>query len=144
MESHFYQTEQLELPRIGQALVFEYQAKGYQTQQFGNPDQLTVQLKKEDTLRAITGFNKALTVSLQRVSGGTLVQVGAQDWTDQLAVGAVGLVLHPLLVTAAIGAVSQNNVVHDITLSIDNQIRQQQPNAQMGIPPFPPTGPASL
>ena len=64
MESHFYQTEQLELPRIGQALVFEYQAKGYQTQQFGNPDQLTVQLKKEDTLRAITGFNKALTVSL--------------------------------------------------------------------------------
>ncbi len=144
MESHFYQTEQLELPRIGQALVFEYQAKGYQAQQFGNPNQLTVQLKKEDTLRAITGFNKALTVSLQRVSGGTLVQVGAQDWTDQLAVGAVGLVLHPLLVTAAIGAVSQNNVVHDIILSIDNQIRQQQPNTQMGIPPFPPTGPANL
>ena len=144
METHFYQTEQIELSRIGQALVFEYQAKGYQAQQFGNPSQVTVQLKKEDTLRAITGFNKALTVSLQRVSGGTLVQVGAQDWTDQLAVGAVGLVLHPLLVTAAIGAVSQNNVVHDIILSIDNQIRQQQPNAQMGIPPFPPTGPASL
>ncbi len=144
METHFYQTQQLELPRIGQALVFEYQAKGYQVQQFGNPEQVTIQLKKEDTLRAITGFNKALTVSLQRVSGGTLVQVGAHDWTDQIAVGAVGIVLHPLLVTAAIGAVSQNNVVHDILLSIDNQIRQQQPNAQMGIPPFPPTGPAVL
>ena len=144
METHFYQTQQLELPRIGQALVFEYQAKGYQAQQFGNPDQVTIQLKKEDTLRAITGFNKALTVSLQRVNGGTLVQVGAQDWTDQIAVGAVGLVIHPLLVTAAIGAVSQNNVVHDVVVSIDNQIRQQQPNAQMGIPPFPPTGPASM
>jgi len=144
METHFYQTQQLELPSIAQTLVAEYQAKGYQVQQFGNPEQVTIQLKKEDTLRAITGFNKALTVSLQRIQGGTLVQVGAQDWTDQIAVGAVGLVLHPLLVTAAIGAVSQNNVVHDILLSIDNQVRQQQPNAQMGIPPFPPTGPANL
>ncbi|GAC1667433.1 MAG: hypothetical protein NVS9B9_27720 [Ktedonobacteraceae bacterium] len=144
METHFYQTQQLELPRIAQAIVFEYQAKGYQVQQFGNPDQVTVQLKKEDTLRAITGFNKALAVSLQRINGGTLVHVGAQDWTDQIAVGAVGLVIHPLLVTAAIGAVSQNNVVHDILLLIDNQVRQQQPNAQMGIPPFPPTGPAGL
>ncbi len=144
MQTNFYQTEQLELPRIGQALVLEYQAKGYQVQQFGNPNQITIQLKKEDTLRAITGFNKALTVSLQRMSGGTLVQVGATDWTDQVAVGAVGLVIHPLLVTAAIGAISQNNVVHDILLSVDNQIRQQQPNVQMGIPPFAPTGPVAL
>ncbi len=144
METHFYQTQQLELPRIGQALMFEYQSKGYQVQQFGNSEQVIVQLKKEDTLRAITGFNKALTVSLQRINGGTLVHVGAQDWTDQIAVGAVGIVLHPLLVTAVIGAVSQNNVVHDLLLSIDNQIRQQQPNAQMGIPPFPPTGPANF
>ena len=144
METHFYQTQQLELQRIAQALVFEYQAKGYQVQQFGNPEQVTIQLKKEDTLRAITGFNKALTVALQRINGGTLVQVGAQDWTDQIAVGAVGIILHPLLVTAIIGAVSQNNVVHDVLLSIDGQVRQQQPNAQMGIPPFPPTGPANF
>jgi len=114
METRFYQTQALELPTIGQALVFEYQAKGYQAQQFGNPEQVTVQLRKEDTLRAITGFNKVLGITLQRINGGTLVQVGAQDWTDQIAVGAVGLVLHPLLITAAIGAVSQNNVVHEV------------------------------
>ena len=86
-------------------------------------------------MRAITGFNKALGVSLQRLNGGTLVKVGAQDWVDQLAVGAVGLVLHPLLVTAAVGAISQNNVVHDVLTSIDLQVRQQQPSAQMGVPP---------
>ncbi|GAC1650879.1 MAG: hypothetical protein NVS4B12_21130 [Ktedonobacteraceae bacterium] len=140
METRFYQTQELELQSIGQALVFEYQTKGYQAQQFGNPDQVTVQLKKEGTLRAITGFNKALAISLQRVNGGTLLQVGAQDWTDQLAVGAVGLVLHPLLVTAAIGAVTQNNVVHEVLQSVDNHIRQQQPYAQIGIPPSPLTG----
>lgn len=144
METRFYQTQALELQRIGQALVFEYQAKGYQAQQFGNPEQVTVQLHKEDTLRAITGFNKVLGVTLQRSNGGTLVQVGAQDWTDQIAVGAVGLVLHPLLITAAIGAVSQNNVVHEVLTSIDNQVREQQPQAQMNIPPYPPTGPANL
>lgn len=144
METRFYQTQALELPTIGQALVFEYQAKGYQAQQFGNPEQVTVQLRKEDTLRAITGFNKVLGITLQRINGGTLVQVGAQDWTDQIAVGAVGLVLHPLLITAAIGAVSQNNVVHEVLTSIDNQVRQQQPQAQMNIPPYPPTGPSNL
>ena len=144
METRFYQTQTLELQSIAQALVFEYQAKGYQAQQFGNPEQITVQLRKEDTLRAITGFNKVLGITLQRINGGTVVQVGAQDWTDQIAVGAVGLVLHPLLITAAIGAVSQNNVVHEVLTSIDNQVRQQQPQAQMNIPPYPPTGPANL
>ncbi len=42
METHFYQTQQIELPQIGQALVFEYQSKGYQAQQFGSPDQVTI------------------------------------------------------------------------------------------------------
>jgi hypothetical protein len=135
METRFYQTQNVDLQRIAQAIIIEYQAHGYETQQFGNVEQVTIQLKKESTLRAITGFNKALGISLQFLNGGTLVKVGAQDWVDQLAVGAVGLVLHPLLVTAAVGALSQNNVVHDVLITIDQQIRQQQPSAQMGVPP---------
>jgi len=94
-----------------------------------------IQLKKESVLRSITGFDKALGISLQRLDNGTLVKVGAQDWVDQIAVGAVGLVLHPLLITAAIGAVSQHNVVHDLLNSIDRLVRQQQPQVQLGIPP---------
>lgn len=135
METRFYQTQEVDLQRIAQALVFEYQAHGFEAQQFGTPEQVLVQLKKESALRAITGFNKALGISLQKVSGGTLVRVGAQDWVDQIAVGAVGLVLHPLLITAAVGAVTQENVVHDVLNFIDRQIREQQPNAQMGVPP---------
>ncbi len=140
METRFYQTRDLDLQRIAQALVLEYQAKGFETQQFGDSNQVNVQLKKEDTLRAITGFNKALGISMQRFSNGTLVQVGAQDWVDQIAVGAVGLVLQPLLITAAIGAVTQQNVVYDVLNSIDRQVRQQQPQVQLGVPPTNPEG----
>jgi hypothetical protein len=142
METRLYQTRDLDLQGIAQALVFEYQGQGYETQQFGDVNQVFVQLKKESTLRSITGLNKALTISLQRVNEGTVVHVGAQDWADQLAVGAVGLVIHPLLITAAVGAYTQNNVVHDMLNSIDRHIRQQQPQATMGIPPtyqpYPP------
>jgi len=145
MEALFYQTQDLDLPAIAQAMVLEYQAKGYETQQFGDRNNVTVQLKHESTLRTITGFNKALAVSLQRVQGGTLVRVGAQDWVDQIAVGAVGLVIHPLLITAAIGALQQYNALHEVLRSIDFQVRRQQPQAQVGMPPgnlwMPPTYP---
>ena len=143
MEALFYQTQDLDLPAIAQALVLEYQAKGYEAQQFGDMNNVTVQLKQESTLRTITGFNKALAISLQRVQGGTLVRVGAQDWVDQIAVGAVGLVIHPLLITAAIGAIQQNNALHEVLRSIDYQVRRQQPQVQVSVPPsnlwMPPT-----
>ena len=143
MEALFYQTQDLNLPAIAQALELEYQAKGFTAQQFGDMNNVTVQLKHESTLRAITGFNKALAISLQRVQDGTLVRVGAQDWVDQIAVGAVGLFIHPLLITAAIGAIQQNNALHEVLRSIDYQVRQQQPQAQVGMPPtnpgMPPT-----
>ena len=145
MEALYYQTQDLNLPAIAQALVLEYQAKGYEAQQFGDMNHVTVQLKQESTLRAITGLNKALAISLQRVQDGTLVRVGAQDWVDQIAVGAVGLVIHPLLITAAIGALQQNNALHEVLRSVDYQVRQQQPQVQVGMPPSnlwtPPTYP---
>ena len=134
METRFYQTQEITIPPIAQALVVEYQAQGYEAQQFGDANQTTVQLKKESTLRTITGFDKALAISLQRVDGGVLVKVGAQDWVDQIAVGAVGLIIHPLLITAAVGAMQQNTALHDVMNSIDQHIRQQQPQAKVGEP----------
>ena len=106
---------------------------------------VTVQLKQESTLRTITGFNKALAISMQRIQNGTFVGVGAQDWVDQIAVGAVGLVIHPLLITAAIGALTQYNALHEVLRSLDYQVRRQQPQAQVSMPPsnlwVPPTYP---
>ena len=133
METRYYQTQEITLPALAQGLVVEYQAQGYEAQQFGDVNQTTVQLKKESTLRTITGFDKALAISFQRVNGGLLVKVGAQGWVDQIAVGAVGLVIHPLLITAAVGAMQQNNALHDVLNSIDQHIRQQQPQAKAGV-----------
>jgi hypothetical protein len=145
MEALFYQTQDLDLPAIAQALMLEYQAKGYEAQYFGDMNNVTVQLKEESTLRMITGFNKALAISMQRVQNGTFVRVGAQDWVDQIVVGAVGLAIHPLLITAAIGALMQYNALHEVLRSIDYQVRRQQPQAQASMPPsnlwMPPTYP---
>jgi len=135
MEVLFYQTQDLDLPALAQALVLEYQAKGYEAQQFGEMNHVTVQLRLESTLRTITGLNKALAISLQRDQNGTLVRVGAQDWVDQIAVGAVGLAIHPLLITAAVGALLQYNALHEVLRSIDYQVRRQQPQAQVSMPP---------
>jgi len=131
METRLYQTPDIDLQQIAQAVVLTYQAQGYAVQHAGAPEQVIIQLKKESALRVVTGFNKALTLTMQKVAAGTLVTVGAHDWVDQIAVGAVGLALHPLLVTAAVGAVSQHNVVHEILLFIDLQIHQQQPTATL-------------
>ena len=145
MEALFYQTQDLNLQAIAEALALEYQARGYEAQHFGDLNHVNVQLRQETTLRTITGLNKALAISLERVQGGTLVRVGAQDWVDQIVVGAVGLAIHPLLITAAIGAIQQNNALHEVLRSIDYQVRQQQPQVQVSMPPsnlwMPPTYP---
>ena len=152
MEALFYQTQDLDLRAIAQALVLEYQAKGFEAQQFGDMNNVTVQLRHESTLRTITGFNKALAIIMERVQNGTFVRVGAMDWVDQIVVGAVGLAIHPLLITAAIGALTQYNTLHEVLRSIDYQVRRQQPQVQASMPPsnlwmppmptgMPPTNP---
>ena len=146
MEALFYQTQDLNLQAIAEGLVLEYRAKGYEAQQFGEMNHVTVQLRQESTLRMITGLNKALAISLQRDQNGTLVRVGAQYWVDQIAVGAVGLAIHPLLITAAVGALLQYNALHEVLRSIDYQVRRQQPQAQVSMPPtspgMPPANPS--
>jgi len=135
MEALFYQTQDIDLQAIAQGLVLEYQGKGYEAQHFGDMNNITVQLKQESTLRTIVGMNKVLAISLQRVQSGSFVRVGAQDWVDQIVVGAVGLAIHPLLITAAIGALQQYNALHDVLRSIDYQVRRQQPQVQVSMPP---------
>ncbi len=46
METRFYQTRDLDLQGIAHALVLEYQAQGFEAQQFGDINQVIIQLKK--------------------------------------------------------------------------------------------------
>jgi hypothetical protein len=38
-ETRFYQTQEITIPAIAQALVLEYQAQGYEAQHFGDVNQ---------------------------------------------------------------------------------------------------------
>jgi hypothetical protein len=64
--------------------------KGYEAPHISDVNQTTVQLEKKSTSRAIIGLEKGLAISSQRVNGGTLVTVGAQDWVNQIAVERLG------------------------------------------------------
>jgi ribosomal protein L40E len=141
MDARFYASQEINIPRLATDLENVYRAKGYQTQQFGNADQTLVQLKKGGDFEAIIGMQAALSVTLQRTSGGVLAMIGQQRWLDKAAVGAVGIialpVLWPLALTAGVGAVRQASLANEVLNVVDGLVRQQQPGIQIG--PIPPS-----
>lgn len=139
MDARFYNTEEIDIERLANDLVNVYMAQGYQTQQFGNKDQMMVQLKKGGDLEAIIGMQAAVSLTLQRTAGGILAMLGQQRWLDKAAVGTVGIVafpiLWPLALTAGAGALRQASLGNQVLNMVDNLVRQQRPN--VGIGPIP-------
>ncbi|WP_376793521.1 FHA domain-containing protein [Thermogemmatispora sp.] len=144
MDARFYTTQDIDIPRLASDLENVYRAKGYQTQQFSNSDQALVQLKKGGDFEAVLGMQAALSLTLQRVSGGMLAMIGQQRWLDKAAVGTIGAVgamvipvLLPLAITAGVGAVRQASLANEVLNIVDGLVRQQRPEAQIG--PIPPS-----
>ncbi|MBX5456195.1 MAG: FHA domain-containing protein [Thermogemmatispora sp.] len=144
MDARFYTSQEIDIPRLATDLENVYRAKGYQTQQFSNPDQALVQLKKGGDFEAVLGMQAALSVTLQRVSGGVLAMIGQQRWMDKAAVGTIGAVgamvipvLLPLAITAGVGAVRQASLANEVLNIVDGLVRQQRPEVQIG--PIPPS-----
>ncbi len=133
MDARFYNSEEIDIERLANDLENVYRAQNYQVQQIGDKNQMLVQLKKGGDFEAIIGMQAALSVTLQRVSGGTLAMIGHQKWIDKAAVGAVGmLVLWPLAVTAGVGAIRQASLANQVLNVVDGLVRQQRPGVQMG------------
>ena len=139
MDARFYNSEEIDLEKVATDLENMFRAQGYETQQLGTKDQLMVQLKKGGDLAALVGLQTALTLTLQRTSGGVVAMIGQQKWIDKAAVGAVGLVaapfipvLWPLLITAGAGAIKQANLGNQVLNSVDALVRQQVPGVQVG------------
>src|SRR5207302_10338438 len=110
MDARFYNSEEIDLQRLANDLENMYRMQGYEVQQVGNKDQMMVQLKKGSDLVALIGMQTALSVIIQRTSGGTITMIGQQKWIDKAAVGAVGIilpVLWPLMITAGAGGRKQ-------------------------------------
>nr|BBH89380.1 hypothetical protein KTC_41310 [Thermosporothrix sp. COM3] len=141
MDARFYQSEEIDIERLANDLVSAYRAQGYQAQQIGNNDQMLVQLKRGGDFEALVGMQAALSLTLQRTSGGVLAMIGQQRWVDKAAVGAVGIlampVLWPLALTAGVGALRQASLGNQVLNMVDGLVRQQRPGIIPGpVPQF--------
>ncbi|MFL5655053.1 MAG: hypothetical protein ACJ8CB_12870 [Ktedonobacteraceae bacterium] len=138
MDARFYKSDDLSIERLATDLENFFRGQGYQVQQIGNNDQVMVQLKKGSDFEAIIGMQAALSVTIQRTTGGIMVAVGQQKWIDKAAVGAVGVavpVLWPLLFTAGLGAVRQASLANRVLTILDGLVHQQQPDVKTGPAP---------
>jgi hypothetical protein len=138
MDARFYKSDDLSIERLATDLENFFRGQGYQVQQIGNHDQVMVQLKKGSDFEAIIGMQAALSVTIQRTTGGIMVAVGQQKWVDKAAVGAVGVavpVLWPLLFTAGLGAVRQASLANRVLTILDGLVHQQQPDVKTGPAP---------
>jgi hypothetical protein len=116
--------------------VNAYQAQGYNAQQIGDRNQMLVQLKRGGDFEALLGMQAALSLSIQRTSGGVLAMIGKQRWIDKAAVGAIGIAgiafLWPLAVTAGVGAFRQASLANQALNMVDGLVRQQRPGIAGG------------
>ena len=141
MDARFYNSEEIDIEQLAMKLENIYRAQGYQVQQIGNNEQMMVQLRKGSDFEALIGMQAALTVTLQRTSGGVMVAVGQQKWVDKAAVGVVGFAipaLWPLLFTAGFGAFRQAQLANQVMTILDGLVHQQQPDVKTGPAPSQP------
>jgi len=138
MDARFYRSDKLSIERLATDLENFFRSQGYQVQQIGNNDQVMVQLKKGSDFEAIIGMQAALSVTIQRTTGGIMVAAGQQKWVDKAAVGAVAVAipaLWPLLFTAGLGAVRQASLANKVLAILDGLVHQQQPDVKTGPVP---------
>ncbi|GCE26916.1 hypothetical protein KDA_24000 [Dictyobacter alpinus] len=136
MDARFYnlRNQDINIESIANNLVNAYQAQGYQAQYIGNQDQVMIQFKKGGDIEAFIGLQAALSLSLQRTSGGIMATIGQQKWVDKVAVGAASVfipVLAPLLLTAGFGLFRQFNLAGQIFSMLDGMVRQQYPEVEI-------------
>ncbi|MBO0792667.1 MAG: zinc ribbon domain-containing protein, partial [Ktedonobacteraceae bacterium] len=140
MDARFYNSEDIDIERLAKDLVNAYISQGYQAQDIGNKDQMMVQIKKGGDFEAIIGMQAALSVNLQRTTGGVVATIGQQRWIDKAAVGAVGVValpfLWPLALTAGVGALRQASLGNQALNMVDGLVRQQKPGIAVGPVPY--------
>lgn len=135
METRYSQAQGINIERLAADLDRSFASQGFQTQHFGNPDYMTVQMKKGGDIAALVGLQSALTVVIQRSPEGVHVMIGQQRWAEKAAVGAVGFfipILWPLMFTAGAGAVMQASLGNQVVNTLDMLVHQQFPNAQRG------------
>ncbi|HEY7122932.1 MAG TPA: FHA domain-containing protein [Ktedonobacterales bacterium] len=137
MDQARYYPGTFDLNQLASQLAWQFQTRGYQTQSFGMGNQMVVQIRKGGEAAKLFGAQAALTAMLTQHPSGVLVTLGQQKWGDKaLAAGVGALILWPLAITAAVGAVRQSNLPTEVFGMLDVLVLQQ--NATAYPAPVPP------
>jgi hypothetical protein len=113
MDRRAFYAPDIDINNLAQALGQWYAGQGYQAQSFPSPNGgLTVQARKESTLRTLAGMSSALTVVMTAEGENIAVEVGGAKWVDKAAAGGAGLLLlGPVgLIGAGVGAYQQSQI----------------------------------
>jgi RNA polymerase subunit RPABC4/transcription elongation factor Spt4 len=111
--------------RLASNLESTYLAQGYQTQMLPMEDgSLVVQIRKENTLKTITGTSESISVSIRPFADDLKVRVGEGKWIDKVGAGVAGwFLLWPLLFTAGYGLYKQSQLVNEVWAFIEAFLR---------------------
>jgi hypothetical protein len=94
---------------VAQALVAEFNQGNTQTQLFGESNNLTVQIASSQWARS--GGRTALTINLQQIEDGVMVQVGEQQWLGvaaSLGQTAIATLMNPLNLLGRLDDIAQD------------------------------------
>jgi hypothetical protein len=94
---------------VAQALISEFNQGNTQTQLLGESSNLTVQIASSQASRS--GGKTALSVNLQQVEDGVMVQVGQQQWLGvaaSLGQTAISALLNPLNLLGRLDDIAQD------------------------------------
>src|SRR5512135_3234202 len=94
---------------ITQAMVAEFNQGNLRTQLIGSDENLTVQIASSDWARS--GGKTALTVNVQKVEDGVMVQVGEQQWLSvvaSLGQTAVAALMNPFNLLGRLDDIAQD------------------------------------
>lgn len=98
-----------------------------------------IQARQPENWKKFIGMDKAVQIRLQVYGDSLSVDLGAGRWVDKLGAATVGyIVFAPLLLTAAVGAISQSNLPQDIFDFIQRYIFLGKP---LDINDFAPKAP---
>jgi hypothetical protein len=112
MEKRNFYAPDIDIYSLAQALETWFVDQEFVTQQFTTPDGgVTVQARKESTLRTLAGMSSAMSAVIRLEGEYVTVEMGHAKWVEKGAVAAVGmLVFWPALVTAGVGAYQQTQL----------------------------------
>lgn len=107
---------------------------------FQGEDAYFIQARQREDWKKFVGMDKAVQVRLQVHQDNLTVDVGAGRWVDKLGAATVGYILFaPLMITAAIGAIGQEQLPRDIFDFVERFIiLHGGPIPGITADPFPP------